>query len=620
MSRKGRWYVIILLAVAAVIIAWVVAVSRSSQPAMPVGWGPAAAPTQMYSLDQITWQVLGEGDDEAPAATPDEYPPTMLPPGQDHTDEAITGTVVDPEGFPVPSVRVAALQGYRRWITLTDVSGRFKLADVSPGSYSLRFSKDGYTEASLDDVESASTLSPVTLKADRYYYLVPMETACYWGLILPEASPGQNAAQDYLRAASLAISFPDYSSLDDFRNVTLPPDDEVGDEESTHLNIVAAFEHNWRLEDAISYVQQFEWIPQAEELIPWLEFNMPAINHMRRGARKKACRLPALIADISPAVITNTPPNASSVDRTFFHVGNLNLQLAMAPYVPYLRSQGKIREAAEVLLGLAQMGLHVTEDPFSVSTMIGNGAQKSACVALRRIVLVDDPPADLLRRIRDEARKMLRSQPDLMDVFLNERLCALSGLQSVFAVRPGSVAWVMDVLTGDSRRLRKYWDSTQDIFELPLVEALTKLDEYDKMHKNVSQRGLMTGLFMGSEPWHSLAVHARSLVALEALGTTAALALYHSDHDAYPTALSELVPEYLDAVPTDAFSGKEMLYRRRGEGYVLWSVSENLTDEGGHVAPSVRQPDWRADDYVFPSEIPDPPSFEDWVIEQEQYR
>jgi hypothetical protein len=36
-----------------------------------------------------------------------------------------------------------------------------------------------------------------------------------------------------------------------------------------------------------------------------------------------------------------------------------------------------------------------------------------------------------------------------------------------------------------------------------------------------------------------------------------------------------LVPEYLKAVPMDVFDGKEMKYRRKGDGYSLYSVGRN---------------------------------------------
>jgi hypothetical protein len=51
-----------------------------------------------------------------------------------------------------------------------------------------------------------------------------------------------------------------------------------------------------------------------------------------------------------------------------------------------------------------------------------------------------------------------------------------------------------------------------------------------------------------------------------------ALEAHHAAHGAYPERLDALRPEYLDAVPQDLFTGGELRYRRRGGGYVLYSL------------------------------------------------
>ena len=60
-----------------------------------------------------------------------------------------------------------------------------------------------------------------------------------------------------------------------------------------------------------------------------------------------------------------------------------------------------------------------------------------------------------------------------------------------------------------------------------------------------------------------------------------ALAAFHADHSAYPSSLNELTPKYLTKVPEDTYSGQAPIYRRRDRGYLLYSVGENLKDDGG---------------------------------------
>jgi hypothetical protein len=56
------------------------------------------------------------------------------------------------------------------------------------------------------------------------------------------------------------------------------------------------------------------------------------------------------------------------------------------------------------------------------------------------------------------------------------------------------------------------------------------------------------------------------------------LAEYHASHGGYPSALKEL-----GGVPSDPFSGKDMVYRPEKNGYVVYSLGYNLKDDAGGV-------------------------------------
>jgi hypothetical protein len=60
-----------------------------------------------------------------------------------------------------------------------------------------------------------------------------------------------------------------------------------------------------------------------------------------------------------------------------------------------------------------------------------------------------------------------------------------------------------------------------------------------------------------------------------------ALAAFQRDHQRYPQKLADLAPRYLAEVPSDIFSGKELIYRPSRQGYLLYSVGVNGKDDGG---------------------------------------
>jgi hypothetical protein len=63
-----------------------------------------------------------------------------------------------------------------------------------------------------------------------------------------------------------------------------------------------------------------------------------------------------------------------------------------------------------------------------------------------------------------------------------------------------------------------------------------------------------------------------------------ALRLFQHKTGAYPADLSALVPEFLPTMPIDPLSGKPLVYRREGSGFVLCSVGVDGVDDGGRMA------------------------------------
>jgi hypothetical protein len=57
-----------------------------------------------------------------------------------------------------------------------------------------------------------------------------------------------------------------------------------------------------------------------------------------------------------------------------------------------------------------------------------------------------------------------------------------------------------------------------------------------------------------------------------------------------PPGLTDLVPRYLSAVPTDPDSGSSLLYKPIDGGYTIYGVGPNGTDDGGDIGPG--KPKW----------------------------
>ncbi len=75
--------------------------------------------------------------------------------------------------------------------------------------------------------------------------------------------------------------------------------------------------------------------------------------------------------------------------------------------------------------------------------------------------------------------------------------------------------------------------------------------------------------------------------------TGLALLRHKLAHGSYPATLSEIDPAFLPEIPLDPFTGTPLLYRTEGDGFLLYSIGQNLKDDGGKEAKDLDVV-WRA--------------------------
>jgi hypothetical protein len=73
----------------------------------------------------------------------------------------------------------------------------------------------------------------------------------------------------------------------------------------------------------------------------------------------------------------------------------------------------------------------------------------------------------------------------------------------------------------------------------------------------------------------------RSNSVLAMTQLSAALAVYRTNHDAYPEKIDALVPAVISKLPVDSYNGKPFVYKRLANGYLIYTVGSNGKDDGG---------------------------------------
>lgn len=74
--------------------------------------------------------------------------------------------------------------------------------------------------------------------------------------------------------------------------------------------------------------------------------------------------------------------------------------------------------------------------------------------------------------------------------------------------------------------------------------------------------------------------------------TASSLEVYRLDRGAFPALLTDLVPEFMSALPTDPFDGRPMRYAVRDGAPLLWSIGTDGKDDGGRPPSDPKRDAW----------------------------
>ncbi len=119
-----------------------------------------------------------------------------------------------------------------------------------------------------------------------------------------------------------------------------------------------------------------------------------------------------------------------------------------------------------------------------------------------------------------------------------------------------------------------------DAMELPSDERLLVCDSIQEDVNSGKRGGILTRLIW---PVRVYMLQIDTGCTAKALAAQTALAVerYRLAKGHLPESLENLVPAYMEVVPTDPFDGQTLKYRTLETGFVVYSVGEDLTDEGG---------------------------------------
>ncbi len=353
--------------------------------------------------------------------------------------------------------------------------------------------------------------------------------------------------------------------------------------------------------------------PMKRGVLIWLEQNRESLTVWRRGTEKPQGR------NLSPAdVAIDTLLNVIQEQRMF-------VRLAMLEEARLI-SAGELEEARQWARAAYRSGGHVSHRGCLIQGLVGVAIHAPSCVGLARWAEQPGVTSEQLQQALAEIKSdygLYESRSNIMKaeyLAMRNTFTSAKWAQMIAPMDPGQAGASVPMKMG-------YWvigepELTMRVFRQMLANQIQEIDKpLSTRRKTVGAGAAMLfdpdptvpllpgqlnpeGIDRGIKRSILIRLLAPSLKSYDnamlrqeakqaAIEVLLAAQAYRRDHGEFPEDLSQLVPNYLAAVPLDPCdpAGGPLRYRRdEAVKAVVWSVGYDRTDGGGDVESANSQP------------------------------
>jgi hypothetical protein len=291
----------------------------------------------------------------------------------------------------------------------------------------------------------------------------------------------------------------------------------------------------------------------------------------------------------------------------------VNLSAGMNALMPYLSSirymarllkaeaviraeDGEIDQAIESIAANFGVARSLSGEPVLVSQLVRVACEGLGVSTVERIVNrreLDDEQLVVLGRLVSGAGSglkfpisMMGERCSMLDIYLNP---AKMGGQAFGVPYISEVLFTAFKATGlIDKGAMLYLDFTDEFLqamELPDHERIAAAKAIVKKLEEAS--GIQARMVRIIAPAYARLVELdlRSIALFRVARLGLAVERYRLAVGKLPDLLGELVPGYLDSVPKDPFDGAQLRYKRLEKGYVVYSIGQDGSDDGGREHP-----------------------------------
>jgi hypothetical protein len=352
----------------------------------------------------------------------------------------------------------------------------------------------------------------------------------------------------------------------------------------------------------------------------WLKRNEPPLRILLDAGKRERFHLPLvnLGGDGNGAVMLSALDPALSPLRAAGRAIVIRANLAIG--------EGRYQEAWQDIQAVYRLGGLAGQGATLIERFVAVYLLGLADQATARLAGADGLPPKLAREIAGDLQKLPPAPTFASVIDRDERYILLdtvlhphwetdaggeSSLGRMFSklvfdsnevvVIPGGTIDDPRVIEELLRRGNRYFDATVKAMSLPTyperVKALAALEaEADEAKQDARNLALAQSPYPSARTqwfvsmWMSMfapkvgrahVFTARADTGRQLALLAVALSAHKAEKGKYPDTLDALAPECLKTIPTDFFSGKPFIYKPAGKGYMLYSVGENMKDDGG---------------------------------------
>ncbi|MEK6677207.1 MAG: hypothetical protein AABZ47_16335 [Planctomycetota bacterium] len=347
-----------------------------------------------------------------------------------------------------------------------------------------------------------------------------------------------------------------------------------------------------------------------EPVANWLKANQPAMEKFRAASAKTGCYFPLEPGKPTSDARTNlcllfADQAAMTLHRDAFHA------LIAQGYQAWGKGDEKTLRANALLL--LRSVRHLDASPLLLRRLMANKVAAGAHEALRKAIKLTEDPEAFAQALVEDLAKADPPQSSLQRTMNMERLHVSDLCQRLFVPGKEPGTWtlydpVFNELTkmglfeaNDKselvrfgfdetlRELNAHFDQADKWLGTPfpsVTDGASELARLGTQSKNPFSKKVLPS-FDRARVLHEHCAASRSATFL-----IAHLFIYRAKSKEFPASLDKLQGSGIAQLKIDPFSGRDFVYRKQDDGFLLYSVSTNMKDDGGKHDPQMKDVDF----------------------------